>query len=92
MEMEDKFLDSFTERYKHCDFLYVKNDQYKVVELRVEKNGSPYPLIDILTFNYNKLKLEDDMKITYDEKSCKTYLKTVFTSAVISKEIPICKC
>ena len=77
METEDEFLESFTERYKHCDFLYAKNDQYKVVDLEFEKSYPPYLLIDILTFDYNKLKLEDNMKITYDEKPCKIYLKTV---------------
>ena len=37
-----------------------------MVDLEFEKNDPPYPSINILTFDYNKLKLEDDMKITYD--------------------------
>ena len=61
METEDGFIDSFTERYKHLEFLYAKNNQYKVVDLEFEKSGPPYPLIDILIFDYNELKLEDDM-------------------------------
>ena len=40
MKTEDKFLDSFSERYRHCDFFYVKNDQYKVLELEFEKTSS----------------------------------------------------
>ena len=82
METEDKFLDSFTERYKHCDFLYAKNDQHKLVHLEFEKGGSPYLSIYILTFDYNKLKLKDDMKITYNEKPCKIYLKTLCANAI----------
>ena len=82
METEDEFLESFTERYKHCDFLYAKNDQYKVVDLEFEKSCPPYLLIDILTFDYNKLKLEDNMKITYNEKPCKIYLKTVCANVI----------
>ena len=38
MEAEDKFLYSFAERYKRCDFLHAKNDQYKVVELEFKKS------------------------------------------------------
>ena len=33
METEDEFLDSFTERYRHCDFLYMKNNQYQMQAL-----------------------------------------------------------
>ena len=47
----------------------------KVVDF--EECGPSYPLIDILTFDYNKLKLEDNMKITYNEKPCKINLKSV---------------
>ena len=68
---------SFTERYRPCDFLYARNDQWKAVDIKFEKNASLYPSIDILTFDYNKLKLEDNVKIAYDEKPCKIYLKTV---------------
>ena len=72
MKTEDEFLDSFSERYRHCDFLYAKSNQYKVVELEFEKSDlSEYPLVvDILQFDHKKLKLEDDIKITYYEKPC----------------------
>ena len=53
-----------------------------MVDLEFEKNDPPYPSINILTFDYNKLKLEDDMKITYDEKPCKIYLKTVCATVI----------
>ena len=63
METEDKFLDSFPERYKHCNFLHAKNDQYKEVELEFEKSYLPgYLLINILQFDHKKLKLENNMK------------------------------
>ena len=61
MEAGYIFRDIFEERYRHCAFLYAKKE-YKVVDLNLEKkNGPPYLLINILTFEY-------DMKITYDEK------------------------
>ena len=75
--MEDEFLDSFTGEYKHCDFLYSKNDQHKVVDSEFGKKDLSYPSIAILAFDYNKLKIEDEMKITYDQKPCKISLKTV---------------
>ena len=78
METEDKFFDSFAERYKHCDLLHAKSDQYKVVELEIEKSDPPgYPLINMLEFDHKKLKLEDNMKITYNEEPCWVYFKTV---------------
>ena len=39
METEDEFGDSFSERYRHCDFLYPRNDQYKVVELEFGRSN-----------------------------------------------------
>ena len=65
-----------------------------MVDLEFEKSGLSYPSIDILTFDYNKLKTEDNMKITYHEKPCKISLKTyvqTLSRAIISKEIPIRK-
>ena len=53
-----------------------------MVHLEFEKGGPPYLSIYILTFDYNKLKLEDDMKLTYNEKPCKIYLKTVCANAI----------
>ena len=49
----------------------------KVVDLEFEESGPSYPLIDVLTFDYSKLKLEDNMKITYNEKPYKINLKSV---------------
>ena len=56
METEDEFLDSFTERYRHYDFLYAKNDQYKMTDLEFEKDDPPYLLIDILIFELKNQK------------------------------------
>ena len=53
-----------------------------MVHLEFEKGGPPYLSIYILTFDYNKLKLEDDMKLTCNEKPCKIYLKTVCANAI----------
>ena len=82
MEEKDTFKDSFIERYRHCDFLYAKDDQYKVVELDFEINGPLHLLINILTSEYKKLKLENNMKIPYNGRPCKIYLKTVFPNFV----------
>ena len=52
METEDEFLDSFSGRYRNCDFLYPRNDQYKVVELELERSNPsehPLPVVDIFT-------------------------------------------
>ena len=38
--------------------------------------------IDISAFEYKKLKLENDMKITYDGKPCQIYQKTVCTNVI----------
>ena len=62
--------------------MYAKNDQYKVVDLEFGKNDPSYPSIDILIFDYNKLKIGDDMKITYDEKSFKVSLKTACAKVI----------
>ena len=83
METEDKFSDSFVERYKHCEFLHAKDNLYKVVELEFEKSDLPgYLLINVLQFDHKKLKLEDNIKVTYDEKPCWIYFKTVCTNVI----------
>ena len=38
--------------------------------------------INIFTFEYNKLKLEYNMNITYNKKPCKIYLKTVCANVI----------
>ena len=64
--------------------MYAKHNQYKVVELEFEKNDpSEYPpVVDILQFDHKKLKLEDDMNKTYDEKLCCVYFKTVCANVI----------
>ena len=39
METEDEFVDSFSERYRHWEFLYPRKDQYKVVELEFGRSN-----------------------------------------------------
>ena len=75
-------------------FCMLKNDQYKVVDKEFEESDPSCLPTDILTLDYNKLKLEDDMEISCDEKPCNIYLKTACAKvikAIISKEIPGCK-
>ena len=48
--------DSFCERYRHSNFLYSKNDQYKIIDLHFfEKHAGKYPLIDLLRFDCRKV-------------------------------------
>ena len=79
--MEDLEIEKNDQR-KMVDLEFEKNDQHKMVNLEFEKNDPPYPSMNILIFDYNKLKLEDDMKINYDEKPCKIYLKTVCANVI----------
>ena len=44
--------------------------------LRVWKEQSIISIDWLFDIDCNKLKIENDMKITYDEKPCKIYLKT----------------
>ena len=46
-------LDSFSERYRHSDFLYSRKDQYKIVDLYFfeKQQVKRYPLIDLLKFD-----------------------------------------
>ena len=45
--------DSFSERYRHSDFLYLRNDQYKIVDLHFfeKQHVEKYPLIDLFKFD-----------------------------------------
>ena len=52
-----------------------------MVDLEFEKSSPSYLPIDTLTFDF---KLKDDMKITYDEKPCKIYFKTVPANVIRS--------
>ena len=71
--------DSFAERYRHSDFLYFRNDQYKIVDLHffekqyVEKNL----LIDLLNLDHRKVKLDDNFKIYYGDGPCEICIKSV---------------
>ena len=46
--------DSFSERYRHSDLLYSRNDQHKTVDLHFfeKQHVEKYPLIDLLKFDY----------------------------------------
>ena len=76
--------DSFAEKYRHSDFLYSRNDQYKIVDLHffekqlVEK----YPLINLLDFDYREVKFDDKFKIYYDDGTCEIYIKNVAANII----------
>ena len=96
MGTKDEFLEAlefFSERSRPGDFLYTRNNQYRMVKLEFEKSDlSEYPPVDILQFDHNKLKLEDNTKTTNDHVgfTLNLYVQTL-SKATISKEIPICK-
>ena len=45
--------DSFAERYRYSDFLYLRNDQYKIVDSHffARQHVEKYPLTNLLEFN-----------------------------------------
>ena len=71
---EEVPIDSFVDRYRYKDFLYSRNDQYKIVELHFfeMQHLEKYPLID-----YRKVKLGDKFTIHYDDGPSEIYIKSV---------------
>ena len=71
--------DCFSERYRHNDFLYSRNDQYIIVDLDFfEKQPvEKFPLIDLRKFDYRKVTLSDDFKISFNQEPCDIYMKYV---------------
>ena len=41
-----------------------------------------WTVVGILQFDHKKLKLEEDMKTTYDEKPCRIFFKTVCANVI----------
>ena len=77
--------DSFYKRYRSSDFLYPRNDQYKIIDLHFffeKQHVENYPLIDLLKFDYRKVKLDDKFKVFYNEGPCDIYIKN-FTATII---------
>ena len=70
--------DSFCERYKQRDFLYSRNDQYKIVNLHFSEKQQvqKYSMIDLFKFEYRKVKLDDNFKIHSDERPREIYIKS----------------
>ena len=64
--------ESLCKRYRPSDFLYSRNDQYKIVDLHFfeKQHVEKYLLIDLFKF-------DDNFKIHYDEKPCGSYIKSV---------------
>ena len=62
--------DSFSEKYRHNDFLYSRNDKYKIVDLHVfgKQHVEKYLLIDLFKFDYRKVVLRNNFKIHYDQR------------------------
>ena len=52
----------FGEKYRHSDFLYSRNDQYKIVDLHFLKKQhvEKYPMIYLFKFDYRNVKLDDN--------------------------------
>ena len=57
--------DSFYERYRQSDFLYSRNNQYKIVDLNFfeKQHVEKYLLIDLLKPDFRKVIVCDNFKI-----------------------------
>ena len=66
-------------------FLYFRNDQYKTVDFHYyyyyyyyyfeKQDAEKYLLIDLLKFDYRKVKLDDELKIQYGDGPCGISIK-----------------
>ena len=76
--------DRFDDRYRHSEFLYSRNDQYKIVDLNIfeKQHTESYPLIDLLKFDCKKVELDDEFKVHYDEGPCDIYIKSVAANII----------
>ena len=65
---DEKAEDAFVGRLKYSDFLYSKSGQYKIVELNFyeRQHVKGFHTIDLLKFDYNKIKLDDKLRIYYE--------------------------
>ena len=77
-------VDSWNERIINTEFLFSKNGQYKTVDLnfyeRLRKKKQP--LIDILQIDCSKIKLDDELKIYYDNFPCDTSIKKIAAAII----------
>ena len=69
----------FAERYRHSEFLYPKNGQYKIVDLKFyeKQHVEKYLLIDLLEIDCKKIRLGDEFKVYYDNRPCDINMKKV---------------
>ena len=67
--------ESFCKRYRHSDFLYSRNDQYKITDLHFfeKQHVEKYLMINLIKFDCRKVKLNDNLKIHYNEWPCEIY-------------------
>ena len=65
-------VDSWNERVINIEFLFSKNGHYKTVDLNFYERqyAKKQPLIDILQIDCSKIKLDDELKIYYDNFPC----------------------
>ena len=66
--------ESFCKRYRHSDFLYSRNDRYKITDLHFfeKQHVEKYLMINLFKFDYRKVKLNDNLKIHYDSDLVKS--------------------
>ena len=74
------------QKYRHSDFLYSRNDHYKILDLHFFKKQhvEKYPMIDLfdLKIDYRKVKLDENFKTHYDEGPCEIYIKSVAANMI----------
>ena len=84
-------VDSRNERIINTEFLLSKNGRYKTVDLNFYERqyAKKQPLIDILQIYCSKIKLDDELKIYYDNFPCDISIKKI--AAAIIKGHPLKK-
>ena len=88
--------DAFVERFRHNEFLYSRNGQCKTVELNFyeKQNVEKFPTTDLLETDCNKVKLDDEFKVHYENDPCDISIKKI-TACIVNghhlKKTFICK-
>ena len=77
--------DAFVERFIHSEFLYSRNGQCKTVELNFyeKQNVEKFPTTDLLETDCNKVKLDDEFKVHYENDPCDISIKKI-TACIVN--------
>ena len=81
--------DTFVERFRHSEFLYSRNGQYKTVELNFyqKEHVEKFPTINLLEIDCNKVKLHDEFKVHYENGPCDISIKNIAACIVKGRHL-----